>query len=305
MSPNSARSGTLRGPPPGPSKGFARRSKCTWRRLRSTWVRADVSTAPNAALTGELERLQSEAEKLAKEYRRDRQALETLLAETAGLPPADLTLEKAIEQRAKDVANAYLAQLAAARAAAEEEAQRTLREAEQAATQAKADADAERMRKEAEEHVKTQQQQAEIFKREEEARRLRALAEDPQIQKEVFRFSRDRDTCKFGTSPGGRPLLRRIAPSASVIRRPRPPRLAGKRPEIRVGHVSAARQDYHVSYNDRPTHPSPRTAGRMGRDGTTLRTVQDPSDRCGSKWACSNREPNPANLALATAARQP
>ena len=89
----------------------------------------DVLTAPNAALTGELERLQREAEKLAQDYRKDRQALETLLAETAGLPPADQTLEQAIDQRAREVANSYRAQLAAARAAAEEEAQRTIREA--------------------------------------------------------------------------------------------------------------------------------------------------------------------------------
>jgi hypothetical protein len=216
-------------------------------------------------LAQELDNLQSEVETLAKEYGRDRQALDTLAAETSGLPPADLTLEKAIEQRAKDVANAYLAQLAAARAAAEEEAQRTLREAEQAAIRAKAEAEAERMRKEAEEHVKTQQQQAEIFKREEEARRLRALAEDPQIQR---RFSAFLETghMKFGS--GGRTSIQLESP-------PQPASFGdlnrfGWLENVQKFALAMSRQPDRISmssYNDRPTHPFPRTAAEWDELG--------------------------------------
>ena len=160
---------------------------------------ADNATTPTSAVIQDITRLKGDVKTLKTEYRRDRLALEKLVSETASVPPAELTLEKVVEQREKDVAGEYLAQLAAARAAAEAEAQQRLREAEEKAIKQKAEAQAERLvadaalearriRDEAEQRDIDEKAAAAKKNRENEARRLRALAEDPEVKKQFACF---------------------------------------------------------------------------------------------------------------------
>lgn len=155
---------------------------------------ADNTTVPSSELVQELDRLNTEAKTLRQEYHRDRLALEGLVSETAKMPAAEITLEKAAEQREREVAAEYLAQLTATRAAAEAEAQKKLREAEEKAikqkAQEKADSmarlatiESQRIRDETEQRLVTEKEAAVKRKRDEEAARLRALADDPEIQR--------------------------------------------------------------------------------------------------------------------------
>ena len=226
------------------------------------------ATPPGAAMMQELDRLSTEVETMAKEYRTDRRALETLVSETAEMAPASQTLEQAIDQRARELAAQYRAQLAAATAAAEEEAQRTMREANAKAIKGKADAEADRLarlgsgeanriRGETEQRLKTMQAEAEQRKRADEAERLRTLAKDPQVQRKFSAFL-ERGYVKFNTSPGG-----------ALNRGPRPVPVSfgdlnsyGWLRNVETFARAMSRKpnpDYNV-FNDRPTHAVPRTS---------------------------------------------
>jgi hypothetical protein len=154
----------------------------------------DNITAPKTELMTELDQLQEKVKTLAREYHRDRLALESLISETANLPPSEQSLEKVAEQREKEVAGEYLAQLTAAKAKAEAESQSRLREAEEKVIKDKAQAEAEsrkklgdeevkQIRAETERRVREQQEVRDKAERDAEAKRLRAMAEDPVIQK--------------------------------------------------------------------------------------------------------------------------
>jgi len=171
------------------------------------------TTLPSTTLTQELRRLGDDAGALARDYRRDRLALEQLVAETVAMPPGDLTLEKAVEQRDREVAGKYLADLASAKAAAEAQAQQKLREVEVKAIKDKAEAEAEqraklgameaqRVRDDTEQRLALEREAASKKKRDEEAARLRALAEDPGIQRQFACFL-EKGYLQFTTPPKG------------------------------------------------------------------------------------------------------
>lgn len=171
------------------------------------------TTLPATTLTQEVRRLGDEGGALARDYRRDRLALEQLVAETAAMPPGELTLEKAVEQRDREVAGKYLADLASAKAAAEAEAQQKLREVEAKAIKDKAEAEAEqraklgaleaqRIRDETEQRLVLEREASAKKKRDEEATRLRALAEDPAIQRQFACFL-EKGLLQFTAPPRG------------------------------------------------------------------------------------------------------
>jgi hypothetical protein len=171
------------------------------------------ATLPTETLTQEIDRLKTDTKTLAREYHRDRLALEQLVAETGALSPAEMTLEKAAEQREREVAGEYLAELAATKASAEAEAQRKLREVEEKAIKDRAQAEADqraklgeqeaqRIRDETEQRLVAEKEAATKKKRDDEAKRLRTLADDPQIQRQFACFL-EKGYLQFTTPPKG------------------------------------------------------------------------------------------------------
>lgn len=154
---------------------------------------------PSPALTRELDDASSNVQALAQEYREDRLALQTLVSETDSVAMAEQPLEQVLEQRTAAVAREYREQLAKAKADAEAEAQRILRETEAAGIKAKAEAEAnrravlaaveaQRIRYETEQHMISQKEAAAKKQRDDEAKRLRALAQDLVIQSRYSPF---------------------------------------------------------------------------------------------------------------------
>jgi hypothetical protein len=154
---------------------------------------------PEGTLIQDLQRLKTEVEPLALRCRHDRDEIERLRAETASLPPAERTLDGVLEARIQERRREDFDQRAAARKAAREEGQRKIREAEvkaiQEVAQAEADSrvrvgiqEARRIRETTEiEFLKAQANQAKD-KRQAEAARLRAMAEDPEVQRQYLAF---------------------------------------------------------------------------------------------------------------------
>lgn len=227
------------------------------------------TTGPRPELDQDLERLREDVKALASKYREARLALEGLVSETAAMPAADTTLEKAVQQREREVASQYLDQLTATRNAAEAEAQRILREAEEKAIKEKAKAEAEsvarlgaqearRIREATEDRLATLTEEAARRKREEEANRLRTIAEDPQVQRKYSALLQ-KGYMQFKCSPGGGMM--------SKGDRPLPASFGdlNSRGWLKNAETFAramSRQpnpDFNV-FNDRPTNAYPATA---------------------------------------------
>lgn len=224
-------------------------------------------TVPDDALAGDLDRQSNEVEALATEYRRDRRALEALVSATASLPPAERTLEQATLETVAEEADRYRSELASAKAAATEEAQRKIREAEQEAIRLKAEAEAEqvsrigaetakRLREETELHVRQMLAEAERRKRDEEASRLRKFAEDPNVQRKYAAFL-DKGYIQFSFAPG---FIEHRS------ERPLPASLNDligkgwlKDAETFSRAISRRPNTEYRAFNDRPTLPYPRS----------------------------------------------
>lgn len=225
-------------------------------------------TPPSESLGQMLNQLENDVKALAAEYHRDRLALEKLVADTATLTPANVTLTKAVEDREKDVAGEYLAELTTAKKKAEDEAQRKIRDADEKAIAEKAQAEADRrarlgtaeadsIRTDTDRKLREAKAEEERKKREAETKRLRALAEDPAIQGKYTAFLH-KGYMRFNCSPlgmpdkGSRPLPASFGDLSSH----------GWLKDTKVFARAMSKQlnpDYNV-FNDRPTHAFPRTA---------------------------------------------
>ena len=226
---------------------------------------SDNTAIPSTRLMQELDRASSDVEILAKEYRKDRLALETLVSETASVAPAERTLEQVLEQRTAAVAREYRDQLTKAKAAAEAEAQRKIREAEVAAIRTKADVEAYRierlgkeealrLRGETDQRVKELQEQADKKKRQEESKRLRALAEDRTVQKKFSAFL-EKGYIQFNTSAALNRSQNRSPVSFGDLNS------FGWLANAETFARAMSRKpngEYEV-FNDRPTHAYPKT----------------------------------------------
>ncbi len=225
---------------------------------------------PSDSLIQTLNQLQDDVKAFGDEYHLARLALEKLVADTAALMPANVTLAKAVEEREKEVAGEYLAQLTAVKEKAEAEAQKKLREASEKAiaekAQAEADqrarlgaAEASRIRMETDQREREAKAEEERKKREAETKRLKALAEDPAIQRKYAAFLQKGYT-RFNCRPSGgvrrrsdRPLpvsfgelngygwLKNSESFAKAMAKHRP------------------NEEYNIP-NDRPTHPYPQSS---------------------------------------------
>ncbi len=227
---------------------------------------ANIST-PDDGLTQDLDRQLNEVEALALEYRRDRQALEALVAATASLSAAEQSLEQAVQTRVTDEANRYRAQLAAAKTAATEEGQRKIQDAEQAAIRMKAAAEAEqisrvgaetakRLRAETELHVQQMLAEAEERKRAEEEARLQKLAEDPNVQKKYVAFLQ-KGYVQFSFPPGF--MEHRSERPLPVSFNDLNGKGWLKDAENFARAISRRPNTEYRAFNDRPTHPYPRS----------------------------------------------
>ncbi|MCY2994769.1 MAG: hypothetical protein NTY19_43945 [Planctomycetota bacterium] len=225
----------------------------------------DNTTIPSAKLIQELGRVKGDVETVALEYRTDRKLLETLVSDTAGLTPADGTLEQVLEQRAAAAARQFCEQLAKAVKEAKAEAQRVLRETDEKAIKETTQAEAERrarlaalgvqrIRDETEQDVIAAQKAAAEEKRVAEAQRLDSLAKDPRIQRKYSAF-----------------LEKGLLQFASVMMRksdrPAPVSLGDldkhdwlKSVERFAMAMSRSPAPNWSAINDRPTHPYPKTA---------------------------------------------
>jgi hypothetical protein len=205
-------------------------------------------TLPDAAMLKDLEQLQNDIQALAKEYHRDRVALEKIVSDTAKMPLSQLTLEKAVEEREKEVSGEYLTQLTAAKERAENDGQRKIRDAEEKAIKEKAQAEADRLASEA-------KAEGERRNREAETKRLRTLAEDPEIQK-IYSAFLQKGYMRFNCSPtGGQP---------TKTDRPRPASYVElhshgwlNTAETFARAMSKRLNHDYLIFNDRPTHPYP------------------------------------------------
>ncbi|MBA3314682.1 MAG: hypothetical protein H0T47_15525 [Planctomycetaceae bacterium] len=224
-------------------------------------------SAPDEALTQDLDRQLNETEALALEYRRDRQALEALVSATSALPVAEQTLEQAVQVKASEEANRYRTQLAAAKATATEEALQKIQQAEQAAIRLKTEAEAEqisrvgvetakRLRTETELHVQQMLAEAKEREREEEASRLRNLAEDPNVQKKYSAFLQQ-GYVQFSFPPGF--MEHRSERPLTVSFNDLIGKGWLKDSETFARAISRRPNTEYRAFNDRPTHPYPRS----------------------------------------------
>jgi hypothetical protein len=211
---------------------------------------AENMTQPSDAMAKDLEQLQNGIQALTKEYHTDRIALEKIVSDTAKMSPSQLTLAKAIEEREKEIAGEYLAQLDAVKKKADDEGQRKIREAEDKAIREKAQAKAARLISETKDEEARKNREA-------EAKRLKALAEDPEIQKTYSAFLQKGYMQLTCTPSGGQPSKTDRPRSVSYNDLSR----HGWLKNVETFARAMARQpsrDYFI-YNDRPTHPYPHT----------------------------------------------
>lgn len=164
---------------------------------------------PSPAITEELNRIATDLETIAYRYRTDHRALESLVAETADMSPAEHTLQVALEARRNELSRQYREQLAAALAEAEAEGQRKIEEARAKAIKDKKEAEAEQITKLGEAEAEEIRQETanrlagvQQKKKQLEADRLRALAEDPEVQKLYSPFLTE-GTFQFTGPPTG------------------------------------------------------------------------------------------------------
>lgn len=235
--------------------------------VRTYLDRRDNTVLPNPQLVQDLERIEKEIKTLAPKYHRDRLALENLVSETEKLAPAITTLEKAVEQRERELAAAYSKQLAESRAAAEKEAQRVLREAEEKAIKEEAEAKAaaaarlgkekvEQVRKDTDQQIAVLRDEEARKKREEETKRLRTLAEDPNVQAKYSALLRKGYMMFKGTPGAPQDMGQRPAPASFGDLNSR-----GWLKSVETFARAMSRQpspDYNV-FNDRPTLAFPKT----------------------------------------------
>lgn len=222
---------------------------------------------PDAALEDELARKVREAESLEKELRRNRLALESLVTLTAEQPPAKATLEQAIKARKTEIADHYREELTAARAKAREDSERRIREAEERALQLQTDAEVARIAKLGAQtaeriHQETELKAAEMAaadakrKQDEEAARLKRLAQDPAIQRQYSAFLTP-GRLQFNSSPNG--LLRTIDQSLPASFGQLSENQWLENVENFARGLSAQPNPNYNTFNDRPTLPYPKT----------------------------------------------
>ena len=154
-----------------------------------------ITQPPGPTTTEELTRIAADLDTIAYRYRTDRGALDSLVAETAAMAPAEQTLQAALQKRRSELARQYREQLTEDLAEGEAEGQRKIREAEEKALKARHDAEADRIARIGEAEAakmreETDHRLAEIKAEGEQAAadRLRAMAEDPQVQKPFSAF---------------------------------------------------------------------------------------------------------------------
>ncbi|MCE5269541.1 MAG: hypothetical protein LLG00_16820 [Planctomycetaceae bacterium] len=235
--------------------------------VRTYLGRGDNTALPNPQLVQDLERIEKEIKTLAPKYHRDRLTLENLVSETMATAPASTTLEKAVEQREREVAAGYAKQLAETRATADKEAQRVLREAEEKAIKEEAEAKAaaaarlakekvEKVRKDTDQQIAVLRDEEARKKREEETKRLRTLAEDPNVQAKYSALLRKGYMTFKGTPGAPQDMGQRPAPASFGDLNSR-----GWLKSVETFARAMSRQpspDYNV-FNDRPTLAFPKT----------------------------------------------